>query len=447
MVLLPLLVMTLMDFGLTRRVIEDEVKTGMVLTVTTIAHALQPDAVPDVMDAQGWLQVIKRLSPGPDNDIFVMDAQKKLITPSIHIGPPGSILPFSEPDAAQSGIDIRMLAGQDMLVAFARPDNAAITVVQIKPETAVTELWLSPRLKLTAYLGFSILLIIISIIAMATYLVERIHRANRHWLDALHHEEHATRLASIGRLASGVAHEINNPLEIINQKTGLMLDLLRLGKADQDRLEPLAADIIVSVRRCSTITRQLLDFARHMEPCIAPVDIHEILDQILPLLKADAEQRGIKIRVDHPQDIPLIQCDRSSLQQIFLNLAENAITAMDKGGNLDIRIRPHSEEEITIIVSDTGRGISEADQKKIFEPFYSTKEEGWGAGLGLAITYGLTKEMGGDIRVKSRLNKGSEFTLTLPLQASLPEDPGSLHLPGHGDTQPAAKELEKEDPQ
>jgi signal transduction histidine kinase len=262
--------------------------------------------------------------------------------------------------------------------------------------------------------------------------VGRIHASERRRIEALHHEEHANRLASIGRLASGVAHEINNPLEIINQKTGLIVDLLTLGKGKwpDQRLLPLAGDVLEAVKRCGTITRQLLDFARHMEPSVEPVDIEEVISQVLALLATEARHRNIAIQVDPIPAIPGFECDRSSLLQIVLNLAENAITAMESKGTLSIEVSRNQTGQVTISVSDTGKGISPEELPKIFEPFYSSRNDRWGAGLGLAITYGLIQEMGGDITVKSTVGKGTRFVFTLPVKATRqPAADGALHLP------------------
>lgn len=425
MVLLPLVVMTLMEFRLSRQVIEDQIKKGMGRTVITLVRALEQDG--GAMSPENGARLIQNLSPDPEADIFLTDMTGTLLTASRFLGPAGTVIP---PPSHTRGITLLTLPEKGVFMASGRPENSSVMVVQAQSGRAITDLWLSPRLNLMVYLCVSIFIILVSIAAMATYLVGRIHRVNRQWIETLHHEEHANRLASIGRLASGVAHEINNPLEIINQKTGLMLDLLGVESQGHPRLKPLANDVLDAVKRCSTITRQLLNFARHMEPSIEAVNIPEILEQILTLLKPEAEQKGIAVRVAYPENLPVIYCDRSSLQQIFLNLGENAVAAMEDGGKLTICIKESPGAFLTISISDTGKGISPEDQKKIFEPFFSTREEGWGAGLGLAITYGLMREMGGDIKVHSEPGKGARFVLSLPHRADLPEDPGSLHLPG-----------------
>ena len=425
--LLPLIVMTLVDFNITRDIIEKEVKASMVKGVTSIAasvsSSIDSKTLPPTMDLE---EFITFLDKDRTNEVFIVDSKGNLITPSLHYGEAGPkphIQNFDFPKA-QGIMEHQTPDGTKVLSGYAKIPNTDLVVIQLRSQKWLTNLWLHPRLKLMGYLAFSIVFIILSIMGMATILVGRIHAADRKRLDALHHEEHANRLASIGRLASGVAHEINNPLDIINQKTGLIIDLLSLEEhpAADPRLVPLAHDVIDAVRRCGTITRQLLDFARHMEPEIEQVNIQEVVEQVLALLGEEANSRGIHINLNAKSPAPMLKCDRGSLQQIFLNLVENALAAMEKGGKLKIDIRYPRHQSLRIVLSDTGKGIPESELNKIFEPFYSSRNEGWGAGLGLAITYGLVKEMGGDISVKSKLDKGTTFTITLPLEVPLEKE-------------------------
>lgn len=299
----------------------------------------------------------------------------------------------------------------------------------VKSKKNLTDLWLKPRLKLIWYLIVSIFLILFSIMGMATYLVGRIHSADKKRIDA-RHAEYSYRVASIGRLSSSVAHEINNPLAIINEKTGLIFDLLSLkeGYVSKDRLIPLAKDILDAMNRCSTITRRLLDFAQHMEPSIQNVDIKEVVGQVLAFLENEAEQRKITISVESRDTIPGFECDRGSLLQIFLNLFNNAFAAMKDGGQLSISINFDKNQKITIIVSDNGKGIAKDEINKIFEPFYTSEKDNLSTGLGLAITYGLIQELGGDIMVESKIDKGTRFTIRLPLKPKTRQD---LNTPSH----------------
>jgi signal transduction histidine kinase len=215
-----------------------------------------------------------------------------------------------------------------------------------------------------------------------------------------------------------VAHEINNPLAIIGEKAGLMKDIMLLeqGQARQDRLIALLDSILASVERCGAITKRLLGFAKHLEVKIEPVDLAAIIRDVLAFLNREASYRSITVTADLPADLPRFESDHGKLQQIFLNLVNNAFAAMSDGGSLEIRACLEPDKGIVVTVKDDGCGIPEADMERIFEPFFSTKKEKGGTGLGLSITYGLVQEIGGTIQVQSELGRGTVFTITLPTQ-------------------------------
>ncbi len=224
-------------------------------------------------------------------------------------------------------------------------------------------------------------------------------------------------MASIGRLAAGVAHEINNPLAIINEKAGLMKDLFLFKKEykGNDMLMGLLDSIIASVARCGRITKRLLGFARHMDVSIQTVNLGEVVREVLGFLNKEAEYRCISILIEVAEDIPPIQTDAGKLQQIILNIINNAFAAMENNGHLHIVGRMEGKDSVSLSISDDGCGISEKDLKRVFEPFFSTKTGKGGTGLGLSITYGLVEEICGKIEVKSELNKGTTFAIMLPL--------------------------------
>jgi signal transduction histidine kinase len=222
-------------------------------------------------------------------------------------------------------------------------------------------------------------------------------------------------------LSAGVAHEINNPLAIINEKAGLIKDLFTLKHdyAEDPKLLGLADSIVYSVERCAKITQRLLGFARHVDSKPQLLDIVEVIHEVLGFLGKEAEYRSITLTVDVAPDIPRIESDRGRLQEIFLNLINNSFAAMDDGGRLAITVGQPETDFISATVADTGCGISESDLKRIFEPFFSTKTGKGGTGLGLSITYGLIQELGGSVSVQSDVGKGTEFTLRLPVRRKL----------------------------
>jgi signal transduction histidine kinase len=281
--------------------------------------------------------------------------------------------------------------------------------------------WRETRIILIGFLVISITIILIVILGVSTYMVNSMYLVDQRRLTTLHQVEYANKLASIGRLAAGVAHEINNPLAIINEKAGLIQDIFALKEsyAKDTKITGLIDSILSSVERCGTITKRLLSFARHIDSAIETIRIGKVIDEVLGFLHKEAEYRNMTVNVDLADNIPEFQSDRGKLQQIFLNIINNAFAAMKDGGRLDVTVRHEEGEGIIARITDNGCGMSEADLGRIYEPFFSTKTKTGGTGLGLSITYGLIHELGGKIDVASRLDEGTSFTVILPLKPPL----------------------------
>jgi two-component system NtrC family sensor kinase len=220
------------------------------------------------------------------------------------------------------------------------------------------------------------------------------------------------KLASLGELVAGIAHEINNPL------TGILM-YASLVQHD-DRLNPVfKSDIAIIVReteRCARIVSGLLDFSREKSPKKKISSITAIMDATLSLVKSQSIFLNVKIRTDYSTKMPDISVDPNLIEQVFVNMVLNAGQAMPDGGNLDITIcLQDSKENIVVSISDTGYGISEENLKKIFDPFFTTKENK-GTGLGLSVSYGIIESHGGEIEVYSEQGKGTRFTILLPVK-------------------------------
>ena len=418
MAILPLCVMGFMDFRLSRKTIEDEIKHAIsrILTSAVISISLSEDV------EKYAFEYSEQCDCTEDEDMFVVDPKGRLLTPSSYYNQ-FNIANTFHTDMLEDTAGIKEVitpGGIDVIAGYARIPNSSLTLVLVKSRENIAELWIKPRLKLVGYLAVSIVVIVLSIMGMATFLVGRIHKADSKRIKALHHIGYTDKLASIGRLASGIAHEINNPLAIIDQKTGLIQDILTLTKEFEpnEQLNQLTKDILESVERCGIVTRGLLDFARHMDSKIEPVDVEKIIRQIFSFLEEDAQRQGITMSFKSRDNIESFECDRGNLQQIFLNLFNNAFAAMeDGGGQLMVDVRLNKDKKVVITISDTGMGISSSDINQIFEPFFSSKDSHWGTGFGLSITYGLIKEMNGHIVAKSELGKGTSFIVILPLTA------------------------------
>ena len=227
------------------------------------------------------------------------------------------------------------------------------------------------------------------------------------------------KLASVGELAAGIAHEINNPVAIMVEEAGWIDDLLeeeefREGK-NLEEFDRSLKQIRTQGLRCKEITHKLLSFARKTESRIKEVQLNRILEELVSLSEQRAKYSKVTVEASLQPDLPPVRASETEMQQVFLNLINNAIDAMEKeGGTLFIRSRcPNGS--VVVDVVDTGPGIPQANLGRIFDPFYTTKTVGKGTGLGLSICYGIVKKMGGDIQVESRVGSGTEFHITLPL--------------------------------
>jgi two-component system NtrC family sensor kinase len=222
------------------------------------------------------------------------------------------------------------------------------------------------------------------------------------------------KIAAVGTLTSGIAHELNNPINnIVLTAESLQEDFKELS---EEEAMGLIHDILLQSERASEIVKGLLDFSRAEHPEFEALPVGAVIQDTLKLVRNQLTLSGIHVEQDIPPGLPPIYGDRKSLQQVFLNLFINAIQAMLDGGTLQIRAHTDAEGHWMIIdVSDTGVGIDPEHLPQIFDPFYTTKQVGRGTGLGLSVTYGIVEKHGGHIEVKSRKGEGTTFTVTLPL--------------------------------
>jgi two-component system, NtrC family, sensor kinase len=223
------------------------------------------------------------------------------------------------------------------------------------------------------------------------------------------------KIAAVGTLTSGIAHELNNPINNIVLTAESLKD--DFGDLSQVEAMGLIQDILIQSERASEIVKGLLDFSRAERPEFEGLSIGTVIQDTLKLVRNQLTLSGINVEQDIPADLPPIRGEKKSLQQVFLNLFINSIQAMLDGGTLRIRAHPSPDGQWMIIdVADTGVGIDPEHLSQIFDPFYTTKQVGRGTGLGLSVTYGIVEKHGGHIEVKSSKGAGATFTVTLPLQ-------------------------------
>jgi len=372
------------------------------------------------LDTALFNDLLSELEVSGQSDAFLINRQGIIQTPTRYAGRVLEKMSLPVPGYFEGSrvIEDVDLGGESLVIGYAYITHTPFILMIVKHKAEQMKAWYRTRTKLIGFLGASIVAILVVILGVATHLVNKIHLADENRLMTLHQVEYTNKMASIGRLAAGVAHEINNPLAIINEKAGLMQDMFTYGDkyAKDEKLMGLVDSILTSVERCGAITKRLLSFARHVGVSIGPVHIKEVIDEVTGLLGKEANYRGITVNVDVSPRIPAFESDRGKLQQIFLNLVNNAFAAMSDGGRLDIKGMLQPPDAIRIQVTDDGCGIPSADLKRIFEPFFSTKKKKGGTGLGLSITYGLVQELGGKIDVRSEVGKGTTFVVTLPRQ-------------------------------
>jgi two-component system NtrC family sensor kinase len=371
------------------------------------------------LDIQKLVQILSSLQLTEKSEAFLCSRNGLLQTPSNYYGEMlGRIdLPVPEYSIHSQVVETVDKTGDPILIGYAYIENSPFILMVVKRSVEIMKGWRSIRQEINWFFGASVVITLIVVMYASTMMVNRIYDADQTRLKAIERLETSSRLISVGRLAAGVAHEINNPLAVIGENAGLIKDLFTLRKEyKQDkRLMELIDAVLESVERSGEITKELLGFARQFEPKITPIQLSRVVLEVLSFQRKEAAYRNIDIHVDVPEDIPTIYSDRGRLQQILLNLINNAFQAMRNGGRLDILVKREGENAVSIKVRDTGPGISPEDEKRIFEPFFTTRGPEGGIGLGLSITFGLVRKLKGDISVQSKLGEGTTFEINLPI--------------------------------
>ncbi|MEW5746522.1 MAG: ATP-binding protein [Nitrospirota bacterium] len=374
-----------------------------------------------VIEADALYRHVVRMKREGNDDAFLISRRGVLQPPfRVHGKIVERISPAASPAARNvSTVEIELPDGSPALYGSVPIGSSPFILGIVIKSTVNTRIYELLRKKQPA-LYLVGLLIVFGIgvsVRMANTLGNSIKEADRKKEEAIAESEHANKLASIGRLATGIAHEINNPLAIINEKAGLMKDIIELS-ADfphREKFLTLINGIFESVNRCRTITHRLLGFARKVEVVYEVIDLNDVVREVIGFLEREILYRSIRLELNLLKELPRIQSDKAQLEQVLLNIINNALDAVEDGGAITVSTGVKDTYTVKVVVRDNGHGIPRDKVKHIFDPFFTTKEKGKGTGLGLAISYGIMKKLGGDIVVASEEGKGAAFTIEIPV--------------------------------
>ena len=283
----------------------------------------------------------------------------------------------------------------------------------------------APVTRATTY-GASIILMAVILIVVTTFLATRhltnhIDRANAQREEIYRAFMRSAKLASIGELAAGLAHEINNPLAILSADQTNISDLVSELDQDVKGLDEMQESLERSknqIQRCKSITTKMLQFGRKRETELKPTDLSKCLQETKNLLERQASVRNVELILDIKEDLPPVMIDPVELEQVIVNLIHNSFDALTFGGKIIIALQ-RTDDEVLLEVKDDGLGIPPGDIERIFEPFFTTKPIGQGTGLGLSVCYGIVESWNGSLEAESEPGKGTIIRIHLPVPESI----------------------------
>lgn len=389
--------------------------------VAAVRNGDSPDAwiLRATIDSDVFTRLVLSAQLGQRGDAYILNREGKYQTPP-RFG--AEILSLSDVDLKQVPREISVLKrvsedGRRLLTAFAwLPTKEWVLVIDHDPDEALGALRLAQEAEL-AILILGSMLIAGSVFFLVQMGMRKIEAKDkeRAALDA--QLAHTTRLVSLGRMAAGVAHEINNPIAAISELAGLTEDLM-----DEDFIKnhphgelfkENLSKIQHHVDRVHNVTHRMLGFARRMEPRVDMVNVNEVVKEALFFLEREAGFRRIKITRDLEENMPEIKTDQAQLQQVFMNLLSNALDAVGEGGRVGIETRVKGDF-LAVSFADNGPGIPPEFRDSVFDPFFTTKAPGQGTGLGLSISHSIMQNLGGSLTFETVPGWGTTFTVKIP---------------------------------
>jgi two-component system, NtrC family, sensor kinase len=358
---------------------------------------------------------------GQKGDAFIINSQNQLQTPTRNSG---KLLqtPTTPDFSSVRGLTLQEIAANNHSTLYATGALANprwVFVISEDPREEMTPLF-SARYVASLVLAGGLILIVIGTVLTSGSMTNALRRIEHEKAKSDDMVIQSSKMAALGKMAAGIAHEINNPLAIIGEQAGWMKDLL--DKEDIKNSENFQEfvgcikKIERQVERSRTTTHRLLRFGRRMEPTQEMVDVNQILAETITFLENEALHRNIQIETEYASKLPRITTDSAQLQQVFLNIIDNGIDAVRKDGRITVKTSYNvsDNDRIMIEISDNGPGIPKEILHRIFDPFFTTKSVQEGTGLGLSISYTIIEKLGGKIEVSSEEGKGTIFKIYVP---------------------------------
>ena len=366
--------------------------------------------------------IVRAAWVGKMGDAFIIDGNDILQTQPRFSG--AVLQPASPPDFSKASVpraeEIAVKGDKGLFAVGIIKLKKWVLVIREDPRDQFTPLLRTRFLMVLIALG-GVLLIAIGAVLVTRSMMNEMLDMERKKAASEEMAIQESKMAALGKMAAGIAHEINNPLAVIGEKAGWIKDLLKMEDVSKSEnfqeVAEAANKIEYHINRAKMIIHRLLGFARRMEPATEILNINTVLDESVAFLENEARYRNIGIQADYALDLPLTASDPAQMQQVFLNILNNAIDAIGKEGEIHLKTRHLAKNnEIAIEINDTGPGIPKEMLNKIFDPFFTTKEVGKGTGLGLSISYSIVEKLGGRMMVASEEGKGTTFTIYLPVR-------------------------------
>lgn len=375
------------------------------------------------IDSAVFTSIVQASRLSANGDAFVLSRDGRLQTDSLLAGDLMEKVDVAWPKQG-AGVSEDLLNGKDMLLAKVPLTQAPWLLVVAEDPTEHLSLLFKARTMALVLILLGLAALCVGTWLTTRLIISRLFEADREKAAYDASLLQSSKMAALGKLAAGIAHEINNPLMLIREHAGWIRDLLEDEKPDRmlhhREMENAAIKVEQNVDRAKNITHRLLGFARRIDPASESLPLNPIVEQAIAFLQNEANFRGITLERDFSDEDLRVSTDVGQLQQVILNILDNAVDAAGKGGHVRIATRPCAEEGTAcVILRDNGTGIPEDRIGQIFDPFFTTKKVGDGTGLGLSICYSIMESLGGTVCARNHPDGGAEFTITLPLSGQM----------------------------